>query len=944
MKATKSFPNPSLFAFALAALAALLTQFGGPSAFASTFYWENNSTSPGFGTASGTWAQNNTTGGRWTTSVGGTIAGSATQSTTASDSFNFGTAADGLGAGTITVSGSVTMGNTTYGSASGAIVLSGGTAINFSVSPTITVNNTVNTIDTVIGGAGTSFTKAGTGKLILGGANIYAGNTIISAGTLALGAANRIPDGAGKGNVSVTGTLDLNTFTDTINGLSGAGTVDSVAGGTPTLIVGANDQTAAFSGVIKNTAGTLSLTKTGSGTQTLSGTSSYGGTTTISAGTLQLGANDVIPDGAGKGNVTVAGRLDLYGFDDTVNGLSGEGTVDNSAASTTSTLTVGNNNQSSIFSGVLQNSGSGSTLNLIKTGSGTLTINSANTLSGTLSVNAGTLALGLDIANPFANVTGITLAGGTILSTTNNGVTFGAATPITLGSSGTTARIAFGRDATAQGTLTLNGAIGGAGHLIFTTTTFNSGNFVQSVVLGAANTYAGTTLITTADSGTTLAVVAGVDNALPPTTVLTLDGNDGSGSGRTVSFDLNGHTQILAGLNSVTGRTSRNQRVTSVAAASLTVSNSSDHTYGSPATITGAISLTKQGAGKLTLTSANGHTGNTTIGGGTLALSGSGGMASTPSIAVGSGATFDVIARTSTFALSAAQTLRGNGSIAGPISISGIVAAGTSIGTLTFGGATTNSGTIITEITNGPSADKLVFNSSFHNLGGTLTVVGLGTLVSGTTYDLFDFNGGAPTGVAFAATNLPHGPSHWLTGDLLAGGTITFTNLNPVAQNLTMGVVHGGTVVLPVIGGKNGATDANGDALTVTAVGTPTSGSASFGASNVTYTADGAVGTNTFTFTVSDAFGATDTRTVTVIVTDAQGFNLVSAGVNGGAAVLQYLGIPGTNYALEIAHALPATNWVPVITNPASVNGYLYFTNPISLSPTNDYYRTRYVP
>ncbi|MEY4386923.1 MAG: hypothetical protein RLY20_2206, partial [Verrucomicrobiota bacterium] len=100
----------------------------------------------------------------------------------------------------------------------------------------------------------------------------------------------------------------------------------------------------------------------------------------------------------------------------------------------------------------------------------------------------------------------------------------------------------------------------------------------------------------------------------------------------------------------------------------------------------------------------------------------------------------------------------------------------------------------------------------------------------------------------------------------------------------------------------------------------------------------------TFTYTVSDGLGGTDTKTITVIVTSPTGFNQVSAGVDGGNAVLAYLGIPGLNYALDVAHQLPATNWSPVITNPASASGYLYFTNPVSLAPTNDYYRTRYVP
>ena len=178
----------------------------------------------------------------------------------------------------------------------------------------------------------------------------------------------------------------------------------------------------------------------------------------------------------------------------------------------------------------------------------------------------------------------------------------------------------------------------------------------------------------------------------------------------------------------------------------------------------------------------------------------------------------------------------------------------------------------------------------------------------------------------------------------MVDGTITFTNTSPVAVAIVTGVVYGGSITIPIIDGKIPPTDADGDALAVTAVGSVSSGTAGFDATNVTYTANGTTGSNTFTYTITDALGASDTQTVTVIVTNPQGFNQVSAGVDSGNAVLAYLGIPGTNYALEVTHDLPATNWVPVITNTAAGNGYLYFTNPISLLPTNDYYRTRYAP
>ncbi|MGB7566868.1 MAG: autotransporter-associated beta strand repeat-containing protein, partial [Chitinivibrionales bacterium] len=72
-------------------------------------------------------------------------------------------------------------------------------------------NSNVVQISSVIAGTG-ALTKTGVGTLNLNVVNTYSGNTTISAGTLQLGAANVIPNGANKGDVSVAGTLDLNTF------------------------------------------------------------------------------------------------------------------------------------------------------------------------------------------------------------------------------------------------------------------------------------------------------------------------------------------------------------------------------------------------------------------------------------------------------------------------------------------------------------------------------------------------------------------------------------------------------------------------------------------------------------------------------------------------------------------------------------------------------------
>ena len=124
-------------------------------------------------------------------------------------------------------------------------------------------------------------------------ANSYTGNTTITGAntTLILGAADQIPNGPGKGNVAMTtGKLDLAGFDETINGLSGTGTIDNLtAGSDNTLTLGDGNATgAAFSGVIANTNNTLALIKTGSGTQPSPGSTAMADTTTVNGGTLLI--------------------------------------------------------------------------------------------------------------------------------------------------------------------------------------------------------------------------------------------------------------------------------------------------------------------------------------------------------------------------------------------------------------------------------------------------------------------------------------------------------------------------------------------------------------------------------------------------------------------------------------------------------------------------------
>ncbi|QTN32380.1 autotransporter-associated beta strand repeat-containing protein [Akkermansiaceae bacterium] len=97
--------------------------------------------------------------------------------------------------------------------------------------------------------------------------------------------------------------------------------------------------------------------------------------------------------------------------------------------------------------------------------------------------------------------------------------------------------------------------------------------------------------------------------------------------GRSITFDLNGEDQELAGLQNTTAA-DRNQRISSATAATLTINNSAEYNFSNVTTgaepgngqITGAIALTKKGAGRFIMGTGAGntYTGLTTIDGGAL--------------------------------------------------------------------------------------------------------------------------------------------------------------------------------------------------------------------------------------------------------------------------------------------------------------------------------------
>jgi outer membrane autotransporter protein len=131
----------------------------------------------------------------------------------------------------------------------------------------------------VISGSGT-VVKDGSGTLTFTGANLYSGGTVINAGILQLGGANRLATG-GALTVNAFGTFDLNGFDQAVGDFSGSGLVTL---GSATLTAGTASSTT-FAGVISGSGG---LIKQGSGTLFLTGASTYDGPTNVNAGILTV--------------------------------------------------------------------------------------------------------------------------------------------------------------------------------------------------------------------------------------------------------------------------------------------------------------------------------------------------------------------------------------------------------------------------------------------------------------------------------------------------------------------------------------------------------------------------------------------------------------------------------------------------------------------------------
>ena len=674
-------------------------------------------------------AKNITLSGSLTNNGGFTKTGGGTLTLSGANTYSGGTV---ISNGTVLLSGSGTLGSTTGAvtvtggtfdiggltRTNGAISISSGTITNGTLEGTSFASTNGGTIGAVLTGSG-ALAKSGTGTLTLSGANNYTGATTVSAGALNVQNAAGLGDAASGVTVSSGAALELQgsiTIASESLGLSGTGistggalrnisgnntyggTITNTAAarinsdsGTLTLSGGINatNQAITFggagniviSGAITNS--TAGLTKDGAGTLALSGANTYTGTTTISTGVMRLDTATTLQSSTVAINADNGLAFGTGITAATIGGLSGANALAlTNADASAVTLTVGNNNANTSYSGALSGGGS-----LTKIGTGTLTLSTAATYTGGTTIKNGMVTM---------NTTGVlgtntvTLEGGSLKSGAD-GVAIDM--PVYVGASQTGNVITPNR-------MTWSGAVSGSGTLnVAVTTTVTRFDLQNTWTNFSGNlNFTGSGGIRLIDNGGTF----------DPNSFRNLALNlAGSVSLNPVTYS-GGGTILIGSLASTNTSSALGGGSAGRATYSVGGLNTSTTFAGS---IAGNSALTKTGTGTLTLSGTNNtYTGATTISAGTLALSGSGSLASTTTMAVSSGATFDVGGRSQEIA-----GLSGAGSVT---NASGILTVNNT-NSSTFSGALSGAGSLTKA-----GSGTLILSGNNAYSGGTLVSAG----------------------------------------------------------------------------------------------------------------------------------------------------------------------------------------------------------------------------
>ncbi|MEI7729497.1 MAG: autotransporter-associated beta strand repeat-containing protein, partial [Verrucomicrobiota bacterium] len=497
---------------------------------------------------------------------------------------------------------------------------------------------TVNVGDGVGFGGGTNVLVVKGNSLGLTGNNTYHGQTIISSGLLLINGDNRL------GTPPTLYTSNQLLFAGGNLGATGGGLVGINTNQGITLTANAALEAAPNTTLSVTSAitGNFSLTKNGEGLLLLNNpNNNWTNGLYINNGMVRLGASEVIPDGIGTNGVTVqpytttagyssyipAGILDLNGYNETVSWLNvnyttvAQGLVTNSAANITNILSVGsgqvlNNASAGTINGTIgDNPAANGRLILQKVGPGILTMGttSTNAYSGGTIIANGILGINNDVnlgATPATPTTNITLVGGTLKNTGSAVPSVNANRILNLTASG--GYLAAGGS---PGTLTINGKITGPGFLGIG---FETGT---NIITNPLNDYAGNTIVGANNPvaysyGPVAKLRLGASEVIP----------NGPGKGILIitngSFvDMSGYTETVNGLGN-SGPSVAGNIDNSGGYANLIVGDADTNSSfnGLLKNTVGTLSLTKIGAGTLTLSGANTYAGGTTNAGGMLVI------------------------------------------------------------------------------------------------------------------------------------------------------------------------------------------------------------------------------------------------------------------------------------------------------------------------------------
>ena len=345
----------------------------------------------------------------------------------------------------------------------------------------------------------------------------------------------------------------------------------------------------------------------------------------------------------------------------------------------------------------------------------------------------------------------------------------------------------------------------------------------------------------------------------------------------------------------------------------------------------GPCGLTKIGANTFVLTAVNTYGGNTLISAGILSLGGSGSIANSTNINIGSGATLDVSSLAAPFTLGSSQTLMAGGAtgtVNGNLNLSaGLLAFNYANGTPTL---TVTSGIMTL---NDNAVTVTVSGSALPPGNYKLISAGTGGSVSGSVSgSVVTINGAGAT----ASSRLK----------IISGELYLVVDHSPVAQPMTVTRTAGLALKVALSGVATNWSDVDGDTVTWSGINLVTTNGVSLTINStwIFYTNNANVA-DQISYVISDGQGGTAAGLINVVMNPFVTGQSAAVTVGGGAATINFAGIPGYSYG--VSRSTNLTDWVTIVTTNAPASGvfnYLDNFGDLGSVPSAAYYRLQWNP